>query len=206
MSTPQASVEAQWVVVATDAYSQGPWSQLAREQVFLPYFNLATRPLPPELAASVLPGRNGAWDTQSVLTSFRMDRDGRLIFGSVGALRGLGTRVHRAFARRAVRTLFPQLPPLEFEHEWYGCIGMTSDNIPRFHHWAPRVISVSGYNGRGIGPGTLFGRLLAQYVVGEITDEQFPLPRTPVAVARSRAVMASVYEYGSQLAHLLARR
>ena len=84
-------VTADWVVVATDAYSEGsPWPQGKREQVRVPYFNFATRPLAPDLAASILPGREGCWDTRMIMNSFRFDRAGRLLFGSVGALRLAG--------------------------------------------------------------------------------------------------------------------
>lgn len=39
VATAKASVTAEWVVVATDAYSTGPWESVRREQVHLPYFS-----------------------------------------------------------------------------------------------------------------------------------------------------------------------
>ena len=42
------------------------------------------------------------------MNSFRFDRAGRLLFGSVGALRGAGLAVHRAWATRALNKTFPQ--------------------------------------------------------------------------------------------------
>ena len=42
----------------------GPWPQGKREQIRVPYFNFATRPLSAELRASILPGREGCWDTR----------------------------------------------------------------------------------------------------------------------------------------------
>jgi glycine/D-amino acid oxidase-like deaminating enzyme len=206
LSTPRGSVVADWIVVATDAYTRGPWAEIRREQIALPYFNFATRPLPKQLLDSILPSRCGGWDTQSVLTSFRLDDAGRLIFGSVGALRGWGTAIHSAFSRRALRTLFPQLANVEFEYAWYGMIGMTSDSIPRFHRFAPNVIGVSGYNGRGIAPGTAFGRLLARHVAGKLPEEEIPLPTSQVRLPRLRQLKEMTYEYGAQLAHLFATR
>jgi glycine/D-amino acid oxidase-like deaminating enzyme len=99
--TAQGGVSADWVFVATDAYTRGPWAELRNEQVHLPYFNFATEPLPHEIRRTILPERQGAWDTKRILSSFRFDRSGRLVFGSVGALRGSGTTVHRAWAKRA---------------------------------------------------------------------------------------------------------
>ncbi|MBL8266067.1 NAD(P)/FAD-dependent oxidoreductase [Steroidobacter sp.] len=206
LSTSRGSVLADWVVVATDAYTKGPWAEVRQEQVALPYFNLATKPLSPALRESILPSRRGAWDTQSVLTSFRLDDAGRLIFGSVGALRSGGAAVHKAFSRRALRTLFPQLAAVEFEHAWYGTIGMTADSIPRFHRFAPNVLGISGYNGRGIGPGTVFGRLLAQHVAGKLREDEMPLPVSPVQSPKLRHLKEWTYEYGAQLAHLFASR
>ena len=95
--------------MATDAYATGPWSEVTTEQIHLPYFNFATQPLSDNVRASILPERQGAWDTNDVLSSFRFDRAGRLVFGSVGALRGSGAAVHRAWAKRALKKLFPQI-------------------------------------------------------------------------------------------------
>ena len=106
------------MIVATDAYYSSPWPQGRREQILLPYFNFATRPLTANLRASILPGREGCWDTKEIMSSFRFDDGGRLVFGSVGALRGTGLSVHRAWAKRALAKLFPQLGPIDFEHAW----------------------------------------------------------------------------------------
>src|SRR3546814_8262039 len=100
LATAGGSVTAEQVIVATDAYSEAPWSGLRSEQVRLPYFNFATEPLSDDLQRKILPERQGAWDTKSVLSSFRLDQAGRLVFGSVGALRGTGLAVPRSAERR----------------------------------------------------------------------------------------------------------
>lgn len=202
VETAEGSVSGEQVVVATDAYSAAPWSALRAEQVRLPYFNFATEPLPDDLQRTILPERQGAWDTKSVLSSFRLDQTGRLVFGSVGALRGTGLAVHRAWAKRALRRLFPQIGSLRFEAEWFGVIGMTDDNLPRFHRLDRNVLTICGYNGRGIAPGTVFGRCLADLVLGRMRDEDCPLPCTTPKDARFRAVREGLIELGAQLVHL----
>jgi len=204
--TAGGTVIADWVVMATDAYTQGPWEIIRREQVHLPYFNLATAPLPDAVRTPILPGREGCWDTQEVLSSFRMDAKGRLVFGSVGALRGTGHAIHRDWGRRALRRIFPQLGEVRFEAEWYGQIGMTDDNLPRFHRFADRVIGCSGYNGRGIAPGTVMGRTLASLIAGEITEDDLPLPVTAAQEAKLRPVKEVFYEVGAQAVHLIDSR
>lgn len=204
---PEARVRANWVIVATNAYGDpaGAWGEIARELVPFPYFNLATAPLNAAQRAGILPQQQGCWDTETVLSSFRLDAAGRLIFGSVGALRNTGTVVHRAWARRALKRVFPQLAGMDFEYEWYGRIGMTDDDLPRFHTHAPRVISFSGYNGRGIAPGTVFGRLLADHVVSNGAAEM-PFPATPLRPAGLRRMRAIGIEAGAQLVHFAGNR
>lgn len=204
--TAGGSVTAPWVLVATNAYSRHLWSSLQAELVRLPYFNLATAPLADEHRRSILPERQGLWDTREVLSSLRLDRDGRLVFGSVGALRGTGLGIHRNWGRRALLKLFPQLRRVEFECEWYGWIGMTDDALPRFHRLGRNVLSMSGYNGRGIAPGTTFGRDLARLACGRMTESDLSLPVTATASPRLRAVREAIYEVGSQVVHVVGAR
>ncbi|MDR3373739.1 MAG: FAD-binding oxidoreductase, partial [Ancalomicrobiaceae bacterium] len=186
-----------------DLLTTGPYGELATEQVRLPYFNFATEPLDEHAQASILPGRQGCWDTREVLSSFRFDASGRLVFGSVGALRFGGLEVHRAWAHRAIAKIFPQIAGVKFEAEWYGWIGMTDDAIPRFHRFADTVFSISGYNGRGISPGTTFGRLIAERILGRIGDEGIPLPLTQPKDASLRLFKQPYYEAGAQAFHVI---
>jgi glycine/D-amino acid oxidase-like deaminating enzyme len=204
--TAAGEVRADWIIVATDAYSHGPWAQVRREQVHLPYFNLATAPLSDTLRRSILPAREGCWDTKEILSSFRMDAAGRLVFGSVGALRGTGTTIHKSWARRSLKRLFPQLGDVKFEFEWYGKIGMTDDALPRFHKFGRNVIGFSGYNGRGISPGTTFGKVLAQHVLGQVAEADLPLPLTEVKEASFRPIKEAYYEAGAQIVHFAGER
>jgi glycine/D-amino acid oxidase-like deaminating enzyme len=207
LKTDGGTVAADWVVVATDAYAEGAqWPQGKLEQVRVPYFNFATRPLAPELAASILPGREGCWDTRMIMNSFRFDEAGRLLFGSIGALRLAGLEVHRAWAKRALKKTFPQIGEVEFEAQWYGMMGMTSNALPRFHRLAENVISFSGYNGRGIGTGTVFGRLLAELVLGKLSEKDLPLPVTNPEAPAFPSLREAYYEAGAQIAHAVGAR
>ncbi|MGO7729680.1 NAD(P)/FAD-dependent oxidoreductase [Rhizobium johnstonii] len=206
VKTASGEVSAEWIIVATDAYSTGPWEQVRSEQVHLPYFNFATVPLGHNLRQSILPGREGVWDTKEILSSFRMDQAGRLVFGSVGALRNTGLAVHRGWAKRALKRLFPDIGDVEFECEWYGQIGMTDNALPRFHKFAPGVVGFSGYNGRGIAPGTVFGRTLAEHILGRRPEADLPLPLTSPTEPSFRALKEIWYEAGAQVAHFADAR
>ncbi len=206
VTTAAGSVTAPWLVVATDAYSEGPFAAVRREQVHLPYFNFATVPLGENMRKLVLPGLEGAWDTREILTSFRMDRAGRLVLGSVGALRGAGVSIHKDWARRSLRKLFPELADIPFETEWYGQIGMTDNALPRFHRFGPQAIGFSGYNGRGISPGTVFGKVLAEHILGMKTANDLPLPLTDIKEPGFRTAKEAYYEAGAAVAHLAGAR
>lgn len=202
VATASGSVEAGWLILATDAYSAGPTAAIREEQVHLPYFHVSTRPLSHNLRKTIMPDGGAGWDTKTILSGFRLDAQGRLIVGSVGALRGTGTAIHRAWAKRHIRKLFPQLGEVELETEWYGKIGMTPDHLPRLHSYGPNAIGFNGYNGRGIAPGTVFGRELARLILGEVDLAGMPLPVTEVEAPAFRTLREAYYELGAQVAHL----
>ncbi|MEI9905396.1 MAG: FAD-binding oxidoreductase [Asticcacaulis sp.] len=206
-SPPRAGkVTADWVIMATDRLCAGSVGNHPPRTGPPALFNFATEPLPDNVRATILPEKQGAWDTREVLSSFRMDAAGRLVFGSVGALKGAGEAIHRGWALRALRKIFPQIGDVRFEAEWYGQIGMTDDNLPRFHKFAEHVIGISGYNGRGIAPGTVMGRTLAELISGETREEDLPLPVTTPRDARLRVFKEAFYEVGAQAVHLTDAR
>jgi glycine/D-amino acid oxidase-like deaminating enzyme len=84
---------------------------------------------------------------------------------------------------------------------------MTGNSLPRFHRLARNTVSISGYNGRGIAPGTSFGRDLGALACGGMTDEELSLPLSDVLAAPDFArPREAYYEVGSQVAHALGAR
>ncbi|MDO9414600.1 NAD(P)/FAD-dependent oxidoreductase [Pararhizobium sp.] len=208
LSFPQGTITARKIVLATNAYgnlvSAAPFTAHMQELTILPYFQFATNPLSDNVAKTILPERQGTWDTGMVMTSFRMDRQNRLIFGSIGRLDRMAEGTHRAFAERSVRKLFPQIGDFGFEYWWDGKIGMTTTHLPQMHSPAPGVVSMSGYNGRGIAPGTVFGRALARHIMGNATA--IPVEQTEVKPDALRTLKSALYHAGAQAKHLIDRR
>ena len=168
----------------------------------LPYFDLATVPLENPAAPSCLAA--SAW-AQRNPSSFRMDQARRL-FSAASVPANTGAAVHKGWARRSLARLFPQIGDVQFECEWYGKIGMTDNALPRFHRFAPNVVGFSGYNGRGIAPGTVFGKALAAHILGRVAEADLPLPLTDPRDASFRAIKEMWYEAGAQIAHLADAR
>jgi glycine/D-amino acid oxidase-like deaminating enzyme len=195
------SVRADWLILATNGYTEGLAPEIRGEFVLLPYFNLATPPLPPELIADILPERQGSWNTLALPTSIRRDRTGRLLIGSVGAPRAGGSLIHRQWAERELSRVFPKLAGVGFESGWHGVLGMTNDHLPRLHALGVNGLSISGCNGRGIAPGTVYGRALAEHILGRLALEELPLQPTSPAPIALRAAREIFYEAGAQIGH-----
>ena len=131
------------------------------------YSQFATRPLNSNEMSTILPGREGCWDTATIMSSFRVDNAGRLIIGTMGNSEGFGKFIHSNWANKKLRDLFPFLPELEFDYSWSGKIAMTRDHIPKIVNFKENALSCFGYSGRGIAPGTLFGKTCASALLSE---------------------------------------
>jgi len=195
--TTEGEVRAARLIQATNAYGV----DAAGDNAIIPahFFQLATAPLPDDLRQSLLSGGEGCWDTAMVMSAFRLDRAGRMIFGALGNLDGAGGALHRGWAARKLARLFPQLAGIPFEQEWTGRIAMTGSHLPRIERRGKTGISIFGYSGRGIAPGTLFGRAAADWVLG---TGDLPLPVGDLQTEPFAAARSLYYETGATLTHL----
>ena len=204
-STANGEVSAEQVVLATNAYADRN-SQRVREStlpVFI--FQCATDPLDAGLAASLIPERHGLWDTQALMTSSRIDVAGRLVMSSAGRLQGMQSRLRENWMARNRERLFPQTRGLPWAWRWSGQVGVTDSKILRVQLLAPGVYAPAGYNGRGIGPGTVIGKHLAELIAGG-RSEDFPFPLEPLHHENWRALRAAYYSYGTLALQLADRR
>jgi hypothetical protein len=82
---------------------------------------------------------------------------------------------------------------------------MTADHIPKIVALGPRALSIHGYSGRGIAPGTLFGKAAAAYLT---SGDESALPLEPIAAwaEAGTAVKAAWYELGASALHLIGAR
>lgn len=203
VATASGQVTAAKLIQATNAYGRSGLPQNG----FIPvhFFQLATEPLPDDLRQTILAGGEGCWDTALVMSSFRLDAEGRLLIGSLGNLQGSGGTAHRSWARRKLAQLYPQLPGLIFEHGWSGRIAMTPDHLPRVTEIGPDAISIYGYSGRGIAPGTVFGKSAVDWAI-KGDRHAFPVEIRPVETVRLSRTKGLLFEVGATLTHLMSAR
>lgn len=191
VETDKGAVRAKYVVLGSNAYSDGLWPGLKQTFTMIHYFQVATEPLGDRIA-HILPERQGLWDTGQIMFSIRRDAFGRLLIGSMGKIIGGERGLSRRWAARNLKRLFPTLGPVEFETAWHGQIAMTPDHLPRIHRLADGLYTPIGYNGRGITPGTIFGRAMGDLLAGGSEDD-LPLPITEPAKVGSAPVMSRLY-------------
>ena len=177
--TPRGSVDADTVLLATNAYTDALWPGLARSIVPVRSFHIATAPLSANVAATVLPDNHGFSDTRQALWAFRKDRDNRLVTTCMPFTPFSARRTLRRSTLARLRQAYPQIPETAFDYVWDGKVAMTTDRLPRYHELAPGVHAGLGYSGRGIAIGTAMGRFLAERALGQHGTEP-PVPQTPL--------------------------
>ncbi len=183
-----ATVDAETVVVATNAYADGLVPGLAPSIVAANSLQIATAPLPPELRRAILPGGEVLSDTRRIIRYWRLDRDGRLLMGGRGPYREPGPERDWAHLVRDVRDLFPQLGDVAFTHRWGGRVAVHPDYLPKLHRPEPGMLVAVGCQGRGIGWQTAMGAELARLVAQP--DYVPVLPVTPITPIRFHAFKA----------------
>ena len=192
VETDRGDVTAKWVVLGTNAYSDSLWPGLKDTFTLISYFQLATEPLG-DRGRAILKGGQGLWDTGPIMFSLRRDAAGRLIIGSMGTVIGGMNGLSRRWAERTLRRLFPELGKVAFESCWDGQIAMTPDHLPRIHRLAEGLYTPIGYNGRGITPGTIFGKAMAELVAGG-KEEDLPLPISKPKPVTTAPLLSRLYQ------------
>lgn len=198
--TEHGSVIAPQVVIASNAYTEGEWTELRRN--FFPgyYYQVASEPLHGEAAARILPGGQGSWDTRQVLSSIRRDADGRLLLGSLGNGARKPLWFLQAWADRIQGHYFPYLGKVQWDFSWTGCIAFTPDHLMRLFEPAPGLVAVTGYNGRGVTTGTVVGQAFADFLSSG-SAASLPMPFQPMRDVGAPALRSGLYELGFSLYH-----
>lgn len=196
INTPEGEVHAERVILATNAYSERGVKEQARKFVPIFYSQLASKPLSEAQLMKILPNAEGVWDTCTVMSSFRLDQQGRLVFGGMGGESGALSN----WASQRVSELFPFLSKLEWEYSWSGKIAYSEDHLPHCQQLQRGLFSVAGYSGRGIGPGTVMGKELAEWFTGK--RESLSVPTTVLRDIPLRELKRLFYEVGAQTYHL----
>jgi glycine/D-amino acid oxidase-like deaminating enzyme len=176
VETRQGTVQARYVVRATEGYTPG---LTGLHRVVAPVYSLmiATEPLPPAVWEEIgLAGRPTFGDLRHLIIYGQRTADGRLAFGGRGAPYHLGSSVRPSYdqvpavfaaLRRTLAELFPMLGDVLVTHHWGGPLAIARD-------WCASVGLdpatglgwAGGYVGDGVATTNLAGRTLADLITG----------------------------------------
>ncbi len=209
ITTNNGTIITKAIIQACQGYASHGFKNNMKTLIPFNFFQFATDPLPEKIRKTILPEGHGAWDTNLILSSYRLDKAGHLIIGSVGSVDTFGFGLHKSWAKRTINKTFPQLknlkPGLKIKTGWSGRIAMTCNHIPRFHIFKDNYISITSYNGRGIGPGSLFGKLIAEYFLNDAHDI-IPLPVSKQKNIFTKGIRGFFYEAGARAYHFIQKR
>jgi glycine/D-amino acid oxidase-like deaminating enzyme len=95
---------------------------------------------------------------------YRQDAAGRLIFGGITARTGINRVSQLRSYTRTIEKRWPWMKAASWEAAWCGALGMTQDRFPHVYETQPGLLFCLGYNGRGMGLGTVLGSEVASYL------------------------------------------
>ncbi len=202
IKTPKGFLIAGQVLMATNAYLINIFPKIRASYTPLHYCQMASNPLSEEQLKHFLPAKNGTWDTRMVMRSFRTDDSGRLIIGTIGNIFKNDAPLLQSWANKIVKETFPNVGPVTWHYKWAGSLACSQNYIPNIHDLGQGLYSISGFSGRGIAPGTAFGRLMADYLLGKISSKNLPLPLSPIKAVAFNKIREAFFESGAQLSRL----
>jgi gamma-glutamylputrescine oxidase len=128
---------------------------------------LATTPLSDNLISHILPHRAAVADCNTALNYYRIDADGRMIFGGRASYTNVNLgNVEHDLKQRMV-DVFPELAESDTAAVWSGRIGITVNRIPHFGTAGDGVFFVQGFSGHGVALTGLAGTILANHIMGQ---------------------------------------
>ena len=165
-------VKAGQVLVCTNGYTDDLVKGLKEKVVPIRSVLIATEPLSQKLRSEILPNQVTFVDKRRLILYMRYDRDGRLCIGDHGPMRDIFyPSDFEAVKRRAVK-VFPQLASVSWDFHWGGRVAMTMSHLPFLYEPKPGLITGMGYNGRGVGMGTVMGINLAKAARARLDDQE----------------------------------
>jgi len=197
LRTARGSVRASHVLLAGNVYLHGVAPLLEKRIMPVGTYIVASEPLAPELARSLIPSGAAVCDTNFVLDYFRPTADHRMLYGGRVSYSTATPLNLAASMQRRMATTFPQLAGTKIEYSWGGFVDISMNRAPDFGRLPgahANVYYLQGFSGHGLALTGLAGRLVAEAIAGDaerfdtfarIRHRPFPggrLLRTPALV------------------------
>jgi len=144
--TAQGRVDADFVVLAGNAWLQDIAPELETRMMPVGTYIGATQPLGAERARALIRNDMAVADVNWALDYFRLSR---------------------ASMTRRMRRVFPQLADVELDYVWGGYIDITRNRAPHWGRITPNVYFAQGFSGHGVASTGLAGEVIAAAIAGQ---------------------------------------
>jgi glycine/D-amino acid oxidase-like deaminating enzyme len=164
--TGQGEVRADVLVLACNSYIDRLDRELSKRLLPVGTYQVATAPLEPDLARSLLPRNSCVIDNQFVPDYFRLSPDHRLLFGGGCTYLGGIPKDIAAATRPHLERAFPQLRGVKLEFAWGGHIDISIRRTPDIGRKNQRYW-LQGFSGHGVLPTLAGARAVADAILGD---------------------------------------
>ena len=127
---------------------------------------LATKPLSDNMIKALLPTGVAVADCNAALNYYRIDANGRMIFGGRASYTNVQIGNLEHDLRRRMEAVFPMLSGVDLDRIWSGKIGITVNRIPHFGRTNDDVYFVQGFSGHGVALTGQAGHIIADAISG----------------------------------------
>ena len=178
--------------MATNAYADAVVPALRRRVLPMGSYIIATEPLEPALAKEVLPTGRMCFNDRHLLWYWRLDDEGRMLFGGRKKLGRVSLEEARDFLYRSMLEVHPQLAGARIERAWGGDVALTLDRLPHCGRM-DGLWYATGCNGSGVALHTWLGHRMASAICGGPLPPFAELPHRPIPLhALRRAWLPAV--------------
>ncbi|GAB7126741.1 FAD-binding oxidoreductase [Silvimonas sp. JCM 19000] len=167
LKTAQGQVEAQFVVLACNAFIEHLSPALNRKIMPVGTYVITTEPIAPVRFAALMPAGAAICDSRFVLDYFRPTPDGRVLWGGKVSYSTLAPSNLAQAMRADMLKTFPQLADVKISHAWGGMVDITMNRAPHFGRLANTIYFAQGFSGHGVNVSGLAGKLMAEAIAGQ---------------------------------------
>ncbi|MBM3112788.1 FAD-binding oxidoreductase [Pseudomonas sp. P66] len=164
--TEHGEVRSDVLVLACNAYIDKLDRQLSRRLLPVGSYQVATAPLDPALAHSLLPRNSCVIDNQFVPDYFRLTPDHRLLFGGGCTYLGGIPKDVAAATRPVLERAFPQLREVAIDYAWGGHLDCSLRRTPDIGRTGQRYW-LQGFSGHGVLPTLAGARAVSDAILGD---------------------------------------
>ena len=173
VKTEKAVVSADYLILACNGYLQQLETRIVGKIMPINNFILATEPLSEADAQALIRDDVAVADSKFVINYFRLSADRRLLFGGGENYTQRFPKDIKAFVRKYMLKIYPQLEDIRIDYAWGGTLAVTMNRLPHFGRLNGNVFYAQGYSGHGVAMASLAGKLIAQAINGN--TEKFNL-------------------------------